>query len=238
MRVQNFIIRLCLAVLFVIGPGTRVAQKVAKGTVTTEDGEPLIGVAVKLVSDPTKGVVTDFDGNFMIAVKNNKEVLEFSYLGYQAQELVADVKKPMSVVLKEDSELLDEVVVIGYQTVKRRDLTGSVGQPNIADMTKTPVSSFDQALAGRVAGVQVSSGSGAPGGGMNIVIRGKSTLTGSTDPLYVVDGFITDSAVGRSINPNDIASIDILKDASAAAIYGKRGANGVIIITKIGRAHV
>ena len=231
MRVQNFIIRLCLAVLFVIVPGTLVAQKVAKGTVTTEDGEPLIGVAVKLVSDPTKGVVTDFDGNFMIAVKNNKEVLEFSYLGYQAQELVADVKKPMSVVLKEDSELLDEVVVIGYQTVKRRDLTGSVGQPNIADMTKTPVSSFDQALAGRVAGVQVSSGSGAPGGGMNIVIRGKSTLTGSTDPLYVVDGFITDSAVGRSINPNDIASIDILKDASAAAIYGKRGANGVIIIT-------
>ena len=242
MRVQNFLIKLCLAVLFVLVPGTLVAQKVAKGTVTTEDGDPLIGVAVKLVSDPTKGVVTDFDGNFMIAISNNKELIEISYLGYQKQELLADVKKPMNIVLKEDSELLDEVVVIGYQTVKRRDLTGSVGQPNIEDMMKTPVSSFDQALAGRVPGVQVSSGSGAPGSGSAIVIRGKSTLTGNTDPLYVVDGFITDSSVGRSINPNDIASIDILKDASAAAIYGKRGANGVIIITtkqgKMGKLQV
>lgn len=217
-------------------------QNIARGVVSSDTGEPLIGVTVKLQSDPTKGVITDLDGNFAIQVVKNKDLLEFSYVGYETIIVSADTKKPMSVVLKEASELIDEVVVIGYQTVRKKDLTGSVGQVNIAEMTKTPVGSFDQALAGRVAGVQVSSGSGSPGGGMNIVIRGKSTLTGSTSPLFVVDGFITDAAVGKSINPNDIASIDILKDASAASIYGKRGANGVIIITtkqgKMGKLQV
>lgn len=242
MRTRNFILKLSLVISFVFITTAVFGQNVTRGVVTSETGEPLIGVTVKLKSDPQKGCITDIDGNFMLSMPTKKEMLEFSYIGYNTREIAADAKAPMTVILRESSELLEEVVVIGYQTVKRKDLTGSVGQPNIEDMTKTPVSSFDQALAGRVAGVQVSSGSGTPGGEMNIVIRGKSTLTGSTDPLYVVDGFITDGSVGRSINPNDIASIDILKDASAAAIYGKRGANGVIIITtkqgKMGKLQV
>lgn len=243
MNAHNFLAKIYLIACLILGStAVSVAQNVARGTVTSDQGEPLIGVTVKLKSEPNKGVITDMDGNFILAVQKNKDILEFSYIGFETKEFPADIKKPMSVVLRESTELLDEVVVVGYQTVKRRDLTGSVGQANVDDMTKTPVSSIDQALAGRVAGVQVSSGSGTPGGEMSIVIRGKSTLTGSTDPLYVVDGFITDGAVGRSINPNDIASMDILKDASAAAIYGKRGANGVIMITtkqgKMGKLQV
>lgn len=238
----HYYFKLFLMLFFVSISTVVIGQNMARGVVTSDIGDPLIGVTVKLKSDPTKGVITDLDGRFAIQVTKNKELLEFSYVGYETIQMPSDTKKVMTVVMKESSELIDEVVVIGYQTVKKKDLTGSVGQVNVSDITKTPVGSFDQALAGRVAGVQVSSGSGAPGGDMSIVIRGKSTLTGSTSPLFVVDGFITDAAVGKSINPNDIASIDILKDASAAAIYGKRGANGVIIITtkqgKMGRLQV
>ncbi len=140
----------------------------------------------------------------------------------------------MNILLEEDSKFLDEIVVIGYQDVRRRDLTGSVGKANLEDMLKAPVPNFDQALAGRLAGgVQVSSNEGMPGGAMNIVIRGANSVTQENSPLYVVDGFpVEDPAIAASINPpNDIESLDVLKDASATAIYGARGANGVIMIT-------
>ena len=201
------------------------------GTVFDEKGETLIGVNI-LVKGTDKGTITDFDGKFGITVPNANTILVISYLGYETQERKVERNKPMVITLKEESKALNEVMVIGYQDVKKKDLTGSVAKANLDDMMKAPVASFDQALAGRIAGVNVSSGEGTPGGTMNIVIRGNNSLTQENSPLYVIDGFpVEDPSVGSSINPNDIESIDVLKDASATAIYGARGANGVIIIT-------
>ncbi len=201
------------------------------GTVFDEAGETLPGVNI-LLKGQDKGTISDFNGKFGITVPNANAVLIFSYLGYQTLELKVDRTKPMVVVMKEESKSLSEVMVIGYQDVRRRDLTGSVAKANMEDMLKAPVASFDQALAGRIAGVNVSSGEGTPGGTMNIVIRGNNSLTQNNSPLFIIDGFpVEDPAAGSSINPNDIESIDVLKDASATAIYGARGANGVIIIT-------
>src|SRR5690606_9398378 len=132
-------------------------------------------------------------------------------------------------LVKSDTKL-DEVVVIGYGSVQKKDLTGSVGQANVDDMAKAPVATFDQALAGRIAGVNVTSGDGQPGDDNNIVIRGGNSLTQSTAPLYVIDGFPMEDYSSSAINPEEIASISVLKDASATAIYGARGANGVIVI--------
>src|SRR5690606_35207807 len=139
-----------------------------------------------------------------------------------------------------EEKTLDDVVVVGYGTVKKDDLTGSVAQVDMKDLMEAPVGSFDEALAGRVAGVQVSSNDGQPGGGMNIVIRGANSLTQSTDPLYVIDGFPIEDPDNAAINPEEIESLTVLKDASATAIYGARGANGVMIIQtkkgKVGKA--
>lgn len=208
------------------------AQVLVTGTVIDERGESLIGVTIKVKGDEKKGTVTDIDGKFGITVSKPTDILIFSYVGYITVEKQVTPNKTMSIEMKEDSKYLDEIVVIGYQDVRRRDLTGSVGKANIDDMLKAPVPNFDQALAGRIAGVQVSSGEGMPGGIMNIVIRGNNSITQENSPLYVIDGFmVEDPAIGASINPNDIESIDVLKDASATAIYGARGANGVIMIT-------
>lgn len=206
------------------------------GTVLDETGESLPGVNI-LVKGTEKGTISDIDGKFGISVPNASSMLVFSYLGYNTIEVKVDRTKPMVITLKEESKTLNEVMVIGYQDVKKKDLTGSVAKANIDDMLKAPVASFDQALAGRIAGVNVSSGEGTPGATMNIVIRGNNSLTQENSPLYVIDGFpVEDPSVGSSINPNDIESIDVLKDASATAIYGARGANGVIIIsTKKGK---
>ncbi len=201
------------------------------GTVLDETGQSLPGVNI-LIKGQDKGTITDLDGKFGITVSNANAILVFSYLGYQSQERKVEKGKPMAITLKEESTSLNEVMVIGYQDVRKKDLTGSVAKANIGDMLKAPVASFDQALAGRVAGVNVSSGEGTPGGTMNIVIRGNNSITQGNGPLYVIDGFpVEDPTVGSSINPNDIESLDVLKDASATAIYGARGANGVIIIT-------
>ncbi|MGN0209015.1 MAG: SusC/RagA family TonB-linked outer membrane protein, partial [Paludibacteraceae bacterium] len=207
------------------------AQSPFMGTVVDENGEPLIGVNI-LIKGTSTGTMTDFDGNFTLSV-NDKDVLVVSYLGFKTQELNINRKKqPMLITLYEDKQALDEVVVIGYQDVRKKDLTGSVAKPNMEEMLKAPVASFDQALAGRVAGVNVSSGEGMPGGEMSIVIRGSNSVTQDNSPLYVVDGFpVEDASIASAINPNDIESIDILKDASATAIYGSRGANGVVIIS-------
>lgn len=207
------------------------AQNLITGAVTDAKGEELPGVNIVL-KGTTKGTITSYDGKYSIAPENSSTVLVFSYLGYQSKEVKVGNQKVINVVLEEESTALNEVVVVGYQEVRRRDLTGSVAKANLNDMLKSPVASFDEALGGRIAGVMVNSGEGAPGGQMNIVIRGNNSLTQENSPLYVIDGFpVEDASAGSSINPADIESIDVLKDASATAIYGARGANGVVIIT-------
>lgn len=208
------------------------AQKTINGVVKAADGEPLIGVSVILKSNKATGTNTDVDGKFRLQVKDGNEILIFSYLGFQSQEKKVQLDKPMEITLEEESQFLNEIVVIGYQEVKRKDLTGSVAKANMNDLLKASTPSFDQALAGRMAGVQVSSAEGAPGSTMNIVIRGANSINSDNSPLYVIDGFLVeDPQAATTVNPNDIESIDVLKDASATAIYGARGANGVVMIT-------
>ena len=208
-------------------------QITVQGTVVDETQVPIPGANVVIKGENTTGTITDFDGNFSIAVKDQSAVLIISFIGYSTQEVPVGTNTQLNIVLKEDAVTLNEVVAIGYATVKKSDLTGSVEKVDMDEMNKATVTSFDQALGGRVAGVQVVSGSGQPGEESNIVIRGSNTISDTADgnPLYVIDGFATEDANAASINPNDIESIDILKDASATAIYGARGANGVVIIT-------
>lgn len=208
------------------------AQIKITGTVTDETNEGVIGASV-LVKGSKTGTITDIDGKYSIEVPNKKAVLIFSFIGYATQEIAVAGKETVNVVMKEDGVMLNEVVAIGYGTMKKEDLTGSVAKVNMDDLNKAPVVSFDQALGGRIAGVQVVSGDGRPGSAASIVIRGSNTISDSSDgtPLYVIDGFATDDPNAAAYNQNDIESIDVLKDASATAIYGARGANGVIIIT-------
>lgn len=207
------------------------AQSLVRGTVIDDTGLEVIGASI-LVKGTNQGTITDMEGKFSLNVPDANAVIVVSYIGYQTLEIKVDVTKPMSIVLKEDAEVLEEVVVVGYQEVKKKDLTGSVAKADMNDLLNTPVGSFDQALGGRVAGVNVTSSEGTPGGNMNIVIRGNNSLTQDNSPLYVIDGFpVEDAAMASTINPSDIESLDILKDASATAIYGARGANGVVIIT-------
>lgn len=232
MKKKRMLFKTILLFLFIFSTSTLSAQVLITGQVVDEKGETLIGVTIKVKNDEKKGTVTDIDGKFSISVAKKTDILMFSYVGYTPLEKQVTPAKPMSIAMVEDSKFLDEVVVIGYQNIRRRDLTGSVAKANLDDMLKAPVPSFDQALAGRLAGVQVSSSEGTPGGTMNIVIRGNNSITQENSPLYVIDGFpVEDPTVSASINPNDIESIDVLKDASATAIYGARGANGVIMIT-------
>jgi TonB-linked SusC/RagA family outer membrane protein len=200
------------------------------GRVKDVTGENLIGVTVR-VKDGTVGTVTDAEGKFNIQAPNSQAVLVFSYVGYQPIERAIKGNTLMNITLKGDAQSLEEVVVVGYGEVKRGDLTGSVGSVNVEDLNKAPVKSFDDALAGRVAGVQVASPDGQPGASPNIVIRGGNSITQDNSPLYVIDGFPIEGYNNNSLNPSEIESIQVLKDASATAIYGSRGANGVILIT-------
>lgn len=218
------------------------AQVLVRGTVVDQTGESVIGASIQ-VKGTTQGTITDIDGKFSLGVPDKKSVIVVSFIGYATKELQVDTSKPMSIVLEEDTKVLDEVVVVGYQEVRKKDLTGSVAKADMNELLNTPVGSFDQNLGGRIAGVNVSSSEGTPGGTMNIVIRGNNSLTQDNSPLYVIDGFpVEDAAIASTINPSDIESLDILKDASATAIYGARGANGVVIITtkkgKVGKAQI
>lgn len=206
-----------------------------RGRVVDEKGEPLPGASVKL-KGTSSGVVTDINGQYTISVPDEKAVLVFSFIGFVTQEVVVNRQRQLIIVLKEDLAKINEVVVIGYGSVAKPDLTGSVGVVNVGDINKAPVSSFAEALAGRVAGVQVNANDGQPGGGINITIRGPGSLTQSTSPLYVIDGFPVENPNPATLNPEEIESMTILKDASSTAIYGSRGANGVILIeTKRGK---
>lgn len=209
------------------------------GVVSDLEGGPLAGVTVQIKGTKTTAS-TSGTGSFTIQVPQGNQVLVFSYIGYETKEAAAGQNLPLKIVLKESVSRLDNVVVVGYGSVKRKDLTGSVASVNVSDLQKAPVRSFDEALAGRVAGVQVVSSEGGPGATMDIVIRGGNSITQNNSPLYVIDGFpledVNNSTLNASnplstIDPADIESIDILKDASATAIYGARGANGVVVVT-------
>ena len=202
-----------------------------EGIVKDKNGEEIPGVSV-LIKGTNNGTITDLDGNFSIQANIN-DILQFSFIGYVTKEVKLSSQQNLSVMLVEDAQELEEIVVVavGYGDVRRRDLTGSIGKANIEDLTKSPTMNIAGSLGGRVAGVNVTSSDGGLEDNFNIVIRGAGSLTQSTAPLYVIDGFPYESSNMSSLNPNDIESIDILKDASATAIYGSRGANGVIIIT-------
>ena len=211
------------------------AQQISiNGIVKDTSGEPIIGANV-IVKGTTNGTITDLDGNFQLSADPDVTIV-VSYVGFQTQELPA--QPIMNIVLKEDSELLDEVVVIGYGSVKKDDLSGSVVAIKADDINKGAVTSPQELMQGRVPGLYVSAGDGQPGAGSNIRIRGGASLNASNDPLIVIDGVpvSNDAAPGTpnalaTINPNDIETFTVLKDASATAIYGSRASNGVIIIT-------
>lgn len=234
---------------------------VVSGVVTDVNGQPLPGVNI-LVKGTTIGTQTDFDGNYSINIPDGSNILVFSYIGFTTKEVSINGQATINVIMIEDTTTLDEVVIVGYGSVKRSDLTGSVASISSEDISEIPTNTVSSLLQGRAAGVQVTTGDGAPGGGINIRIRGTSTITGSTEPLYIIDGFPVNSdndnlyvsggfnegnGEGNDtnkvrpnalsfINPADIESIEILKDASATAIYGSRGANGVVLIkTKSGK---
>lgn len=231
-----------MMLFFLFSVTVAMAQVLVRGTVVDQTGESVIGASIQ-VKGTTQGTITDIDGKFSLGVPDKKSVIVVSFIGYATKELQVDTSKPMSIVLEEDTKVLDEVVVVGYQEVRKKDLTGSVAKADMNELLNTPVGSFDQTLGGRIAGVNVSSSEGTPGGTMNIVIRGNNSLTQDNSPLYVIDGFpVEDAAIASTINPSDIESLDILKDASATAIYGARGANGVVIITtkkgKVGKAQI
>lgn len=209
---------------------------VVSGKVVDDSGLALPGVGI-VVQGASTSTVTNTNGSYSIRVPGANSVLVFRFLGMETREIRVGNNKVLNVSLRKSNERLDEVVVIGYGTTTRRDLTGAVAQVKMADLEKAPVKSFDEALAGRVAGVSVGTSDGQPGSNTNVVIRGAGTLTQNPTPLYVIDGFPSEDANSNSINPSDIESMEVLKDASATAIYGARGANGVIIITtKKGKA--
>lgn len=200
-----------------------------KGTVVdASSGEPLIGVSILVVGTNT-GAITNIDGKFNISANQNS-VLKISYIGYITQEIKISGNNELDIKLSQDSKALDEVVVVGYTVQKRRDVLGAISKVNSDDLNKTPVSSTEQALQGRIAGVNVESQTGAPGSTISVRIRGASSITASNSPLYIVDGIPVEEGLSN-ISPSDIEDITVLKDASSAAIYGSRASNGVVLIT-------
>lgn len=204
------------------------STKNISGVVKDETGEPVIGANV-VVKGTTNGTVTDMNGRYSLEVPEGG-VLQISYIGYNTQEVKVGSGDVVNVSLREDSEALDEVVVIGYGTVKKSDLTGAVGSVQMKDVSQVGITSADRALQGQIAGVQVNARTGQPGESMMIRVRGSNSLAGGNEPLYVIDGMPVEK-MNSDINPEDILSMEVLKDASSTAIYGSRGANGVVMIT-------
>lgn len=219
---------LTISAMVIMALGMWAQSMTVTGVVMAQDEpDPVIGANV-MVKGTTVGTITDFDGNFELQAKVG-DVLQVSFMGYKPAEVKVANTGPLTVTLVPDNVQLQEVVAIGYGTMKKSDLTGSVASVSADQLLKAPVSGLDQALQGRAAGVTVTSSSGQPGEGATIRIRGIGSALGGNDPLYVVDGVITGDI--KWLSPTDIKSMEILKDASAAAIYGSRGANGVILIT-------
>jgi TonB-linked SusC/RagA family outer membrane protein len=222
---QKPLVTLFLLCLFPMGA---LAQNVVKGTVNDEAGEPVIGATVKVQGTP-KGSITDFDGKFSIEAASNA-TLEISYVGYVTQKVKVAGKNDITVVLKEDAQMLNDVVVIGYGTMKKSDISGSVASVNTTEMMKRAPTNIAQGLQGAAPGVIVTMQDGAPDANAQVRIRGVATINGNASPLYVVDG-VQVGTNANFLNPSDIESIEVLKDASATAIYGAAGANGVVMIT-------
>ncbi|MDR2148702.1 MAG: TonB-dependent receptor [Tannerella sp.] len=204
-------------------------QITVTGTVVDQAGETLPGVTVAIKSEPGRGTMTDVDGKFTLNVSGENAVLQFSYIGHETQEHAVGNRLSFDIIMVESANALDEVVVTGYGSQIRANLTGSVGSVSGITLERVPVASAAEALSGRVAGVMVTTVDGEPGAEVNIRIRGGTSITQSNQPLYIVDGFPADNI--NNIPPTDILSIDILKDASLTAIYGARGGNGVVIVT-------
>lgn len=217
-------------------------KKLITGKVVDENNTAIIGANI-IETGSSNGTITDIDGNFSLSVADNATI-QVSYIGYLEQEIKTEGRVHLNIILKEDARALDEVIVVGYGTMKKSDLTGAVSSVKTSDIQQTPMTSIDQGLVGRASGVQVTQTSGMPGAIASIRVRGSSSLQAGNEPLYVIDGFPVYSGDGfgqtggsaqisglSSINPSDIESIEILKDAAATAIYGARAANGVILIT-------
>lgn len=205
--------------------------KTVTGTVVDGTGEPLIGVSV-LVKGTTAGAITDFDGKFSIPNVKAGSTLVVSYIGYATQEIKVGNQTTFNITMEDDNQLLDEVVVIGYGTAKKKDLTGAVSTVKGDALAKVPVTNVAEALTGKLAGVQITTTDGSPDAEMIIKVRGGGSITGDNSPLYIVDGFPMSSM--SDLSPSDIEDITVLKDAASTAIYGSQGANGVILITTKG----
>ena len=206
-------------------------SQTVKGKVLEDEGLEVLGGSVMIKGVPGGGTVTDLQGNYEIKVNDpQNDVLVFSYLGFESKEVAVAGRAVVNVTLDASSEYLDEAVSIGYATIKRKDLTGSVASVNTTELSKVPVSDVGQALSGRLAGVLVTQAEGAPGSEISIRVRGGISITQSNEPLYIIDGFPSEDGMS-SLDPSDIESIDVMKDASATAIYGARGANGVVVVT-------
>lgn len=240
--------KLISLICFLFTVGVTAQEQTVNGVVTDADGIPLPGVNV-VVKGTNNGTQTNFDGEYEIDVADPDGILVFSYIGFQTLEVQLDGQSTINVSLETDQESLDEVIVVGYGTVRKSDVTGAVSSINAEDLNPGANASVDQALQGRVAGVQISQSSNEPGGGLSVNIRGAGSINAGSQPLYVIDGVIVNNgsvaATGgqgftgnrtprnplNSLNPNDIESIEVLKDASSTAIYGSRGSNGVVLIT-------
>lgn len=204
-------------------------KKNVSGVIVDTNGEPVIGASV-LVKGTTNGTITDMDGKFTINDVPENSTLDISYIGYKTMTLKATDKNLSRLVLHEDTEVLDEVVVVGYGVQRKRDVSTAVSSVKAEALANNPASDFRQALVGKMPGVQVTTPSGDPEGSVSIRVRGISTVNAGSDPLYIVDGVPMERGFAN-MNTNDIESIEVLKDASAAAIYGSRGSNGVVLIT-------
>lgn len=217
-----------------------VSQQVAvvSGVVSDMNGEPIIGANV-VEKGTINGTVTDIDGKFTLSLQNKQGLIVVSYIGFNPKELPAKTGETLSIRLEEDSQNLDEVVVVGYQTMRKTELTGAVASLKAGELNLT-TPNVGQSMVGKVAGVQISQVSGAPYNGTKIRVRGTASINASSDPLYVIDGYPSNEDL--VINPEDIESIEVLKDAASAAIYGSRAAGGVVLITtkrgKTGKARV
>ena len=226
MSVKMKSMRSALLLAFLLFVGSISAQTVLVN-VKDSQGEPVIGASV-VEKDTKNGGITDFDGNFTIKLTANKPIV-ISYIGMKSQTIDAKGKSTISVTLQDDNTQLQEVVAIGYGTVKKKDLTGSVATVNSDALMAVPVANASEALTGKMAGVQVTTTEGSPDADVKIRVRGGGSITQSNDPLYIVDGFPVESI--SDIPSSDIEDITVLKDASSTAIYGSRGANGVILVT-------
>ena len=234
-RISSFILFFCsmfmLAEKSYASPDAVGQQGIAiKGIVTDTGGDPLPGVTV-MIKGTTQGTATDANGAFALTVQNENAVLTFSFIGFVPQETTVGSRRTINITLSEDTQQIEEIVVIGYGTVRKSDLTGSVSSVKTPELVAVPKFNVLQALQGRAAGVHVKQNSGAPGGSTTVRIRGTNSIQGGNDPLYVIDGFPSYSSNPTMLDVMDIESIEILKDASAIAIYGSRGSNGVIMIT-------